>query len=135
MRLELTANLGTLSTIRDFVRTALQALDVDGSVHDDLLVAVDEAVTNILLHGYDGSGDIDLEMTVDDSDLVVNVRDKAPVSNVKASRTAIPATTRTRDKPGGDGLYLIRNAMDEVRYETTDAGNELHMIKRDVVRK
>jgi len=135
MRLELTANLEALSTIRDFVGTALRALDVDSSVHDDLCVAVDEAVTNILLHGYDGSGDIDLEMTVDNSDLVVEIRDKAPVSNVGASLAATPAISKTRDKPGGYGLYLIRSAMDEVLYESNDVGNELHMIKRGVVSK
>jgi anti-sigma regulatory factor (Ser/Thr protein kinase) len=33
-------------------------------------------------------------------------------------------------KIGGLGVYMIRKLMDEVRYESTQAGNRLTMIKR-----
>jgi len=38
-----------------------------------------------------------------------------------------------KSKPGGLGLYLIRNAMDEVCHRAVEGGNELTMIKRGVV--
>ena len=133
MLLELTADLGKLSRIRDFVGEAVVALGIDAWALDDLLVAVDEAVTNILIHGYGEPGKIELEISVNGSDVLVRLRDQAPVCDVAFGRPVNLKSPGNRDKPGGLGLFLIRNAMDEVNHQAIDGGNELTMTKLAVV--
>ncbi len=128
------ADLGQLSRIREFVTTTATALGVAPTALDDLRVAVDEAVTNVVVHGYGGPGEITIELSADGGDLVVCLRDEAPeFDSVNAAPDELsPAEERTA--PGGFGLYLIKQAMDEVQHRPLRPGNELTMIKRNVVR-
>ena len=127
------ADLDRLADIRDFIGEAAAGLGVPAEVRDDLRLAVDEAVTNILLHCYDGAGDIDIEIAARDNDLVIRLRDSAPPFDPVGATPESLAPVEDRTSPGGFGLYLIRQTMDEVDYRRLDAGNELTLIKRDVV--
>lgn len=133
MRLELIADLGKLSRIRDFVSESVVALGIDASALDDLLVAVDEAVTNILIHDYGGPGEIELEISVSGADVLARLRDQAPAFDAGFDHTVDLQAPGDREKPGGLGLYLIQNAMDKVSHRAVDGGNELTMTKRSVV--
>jgi len=128
------ADLGQLSRIREFVTETAAALGVVPTALDDLRLAVDEAVTNIIVHGYRGAGEITLDITADGNDLVVELRDEAPAFDPTAATTGKPRQPEAHTSPGGFGLYLIRQSMDEISYRRTSAGNELTMRKRDVVK-
>lgn len=132
--LRVVANLENLGAIRDFVRARGVALGVGPDVVSDLVLAVDEAVTNIIVHGYGGQpdtpGNVELELTREEADVVVSIRDKAPAfdpTRVPAPNLVQPLEKRS---PGGLGIYLIRQYMDEVSYRTTpDGSNELILKK------
>lgn len=133
MLLKVVADLGQLSKIREFVSESATVLGVDAAAFDDLRLAVDEAVTNILTHGYTGSGDIELELSADGSDLIVRLRDQAPPFDPTLLAPTDPDPAEEREKPGGFGLFLIKSAMNDLRYRNLDNGNELTMIKSDVI--
>ena len=134
MHLKVKADLGQLHRIREFVTEAAEALGAASASIDDLRIAVDEAVTNILTHGYGGPGDVEIDMVVEGKDLVVRLRDRAPSFD---PRLAPPADLRPpgeRDNPGGLGVYLMKSLMDEIVHDSIDGGNEIIMTKRGVVR-
>jgi len=133
MLLKVVADLGQLSKIRQFVTDSAAALAVDPEALDDLRLAVDEAVTNILTHGYNGSGDIELDMSADGPDLIVRLRDQAPPFDSTLVEPADPGPAEEREKPGGFGLFLIKSAMDKLLHRNLDNGNELTMIKCGVI--
>jgi serine/threonine-protein kinase RsbW len=133
MLLKVVADLGQLSKIREFVTDSAAALAVDPEALDDLRLAVDEAVTNILTHGYNGSGDIELDMSADGPDLIVRLRDQAPPFDSTLVEPADPGPAEEREKPGGFGLFLIKSAMDKLLHRNLDNGNELTMIKCGVI--
>ena len=133
MSLTLRAGLGQLSRIRDFVVESATALGVAPASLDDLRLAVDEAVTNIITHGYGGPGDIELELGTDGTDLFVRLRDEAPSFDPALAPAVNLKPPGERDGPGGFGVYLMKSVMDEIRHRKTETGNELTMIKRGVV--
>ena len=133
MLLKLRASLEQLSRIRDFVVDSVTPLGVSKASIDDLRLAVDEAVTNIITHGYGEPGDIELEVETDGVDLIIVLRDQAPSFDPAHAPAANLEPPGERDNPGGFGVYLIKSMMDEIRYQSTDTGNELTMIKRGVV--
>ena len=66
-----------LATIADFVIQAAQASGLDEKAVFEVQMAVDEACTNIIQHGYggEGRGDIALRCELADGDSVVTIRD------------------------------------------------------------
>jgi serine/threonine-protein kinase RsbW len=130
--LRFAAELKNLAAIRDFVRESAAVLDVAPAIISDLLLAVDEAATNVIIHGYRGQqGTIEIEVKREAADIVVHVRDKAPPFDP----TDVPSPDLTRPleerPPGGLGIYLIRQYMDEVIYRLMpQGGNELTLKKR-----
>ena len=130
--LRLAAELKNLAVIRSFVQESAAVLDVAPAIISDLLLAVDEAATNVITHGYRGQqGTIEIEVKREAVDVVVHVRDNAPPfdpTNVPAPDLTRPLEERS---PGGLGIYLIRQYMDEVIYRLMpQGGNELILKKR-----
>jgi len=123
----------SLAAISEFVGRAAEAARLDERAVYAVQLAVDEACSNIIEHAYggEGRGDIDITCCIDGDGLTVVLRDygrpfdpnSVPPPDVHAS---------LEDRNGrGLGLYLMRQLMDEVRFEfTPDAGNVLTMVKR-----
>lgn len=133
MQLKVRADLGQLHRIREFVTESAEALGAAPTSFDDLRIAVDEAVTNILTHGYGGPGYVELDLQAEGPDLVVRLRDRAPSFD---PRLAPPADLRPpgeRDAPGGLGVYLMESVMDEIVHRPIECGNELIMTKCGVI--
>jgi serine/threonine-protein kinase RsbW len=130
--LRVPARLENLSGMREFVRSAAAGLAVDPDAVADVLLAVDEAATNIIVHGYRGCGGI-IELSVERTDeaLVVRLLDACDPFDpccVAPPDLAVPLEQR---RPGGLGIHLMRHMVDEVRHRATgEGGNELTLIKR-----
>ena len=127
------ADLGQLTRIREFVTKTAKALGVVPTALDDLRLAVDEAVTNVVVHGYGGPGEITVELSAERGDLVVCLCDKAPAFDAASEAPDELQPADDRDAPGGFGLYLMKQAMDVITHRPLYPGNELTMIKRNVV--
>ena len=126
------AELSHLAGIRDFVRESVRSLGAGPALVDDLILAVDESVANIIMHGYRGQpGEIEIEVRKDGADYVVAVRDQAPPFD--PTRVLPPdLTLPLEQRPlGGLGIYLTRQTVDLVMHRVTgDGGNELTLVKK-----
>ena len=132
--LHVAAKLQNLAEIRRFVEEAAVALGIDQAVIPDAVLAMNEAATNVILHGYQGRGGcLDIEVGREGDDLVLRLRDQAPPFDP----TTIPSPDLTRLEeeplPGGLGVYLIRRAVDRMLHPLTpQGGNELILIKKGI---
>jgi serine/threonine-protein kinase RsbW len=135
--LRIAARLENLSRIRRFVEERAVALDVDPDVIPDLLLAVDEATTNVVVHGYQGrEGIVEIEVLREEDALVIRLRDEAESfdpTRVPPPDLASPMEDRVLGKMG---IYLVRQVTDEMSHRTTlRRGNELTLVRRGVGRK
>lgn len=130
--LSIAAKVENLAEIRSFVREAAVVLGAEPEAVTDLVLAADEVASNIMLHGYRGRGGIiELEVERQGADLIVRVRDQAPLFDPTC--TPVPdLTLPPEERPlGGLGIYLARRVVDEMSHCVgTQGGNELTMIKR-----
>ncbi|UCC75576.1 MAG: ATP-binding protein [Anaerolineales bacterium] len=130
--LRIPAELKNLAEIREFVERAATELGVDEGIVDDMVLAVDEAATNIILHGYElGGGMIEMEIRRDGDALQISLRDEGtPFDPTCFPEPDLHLSLEMR-APGGMGIHLIRQVVDEVNYCTTPQGrNELTLVKR-----
>ena len=134
MRLEATfdARLDQLAEIRRFVEDACRKAGADPTACSELKLAVDEACTNIVEHGYAGrTGPIALTCESDGESVRVVIRDRGAAFD-PGSVPAADVTSRWEDRPvGGLGWHLIRSSVDEIDYERDPSGgNRLTLVKR-----
>jgi len=129
------AELENLGAVRAFVRKACEALGASETVIGDLCLVVDEAVTNVILHGYDGrEGKVELQVRADAGDLVPRIVDDAPAFDAGAVETPHLEQELAERPFGGMGVYLIRRMTDEASFTPLPGGgNELRMVKRGVL--
>lgn len=125
------AKTENIPVIADGLEAYLTDVGVDDTVVPDIQLAVDEAVTNIIMHGYrGGAGTIAVSCEVGTGCVRVAIRDRAPAFNP----LSVPAPDLTADLEsrvvGGMGIWFIRKVMDSVSYEYTDGENVLMMEKR-----
>ena len=118
-----------IPTVTDGVRQMLQ----DRHWSEDRVMAVElalqEALANAIRHGCGGDTSRHVQCVVtcdDDGDVLIVVRD--PGSGFEASTVANPLAPENVLKPGGRGIFLINQLMDEVDFR--DGGRELLMRKR-----
>jgi sigma-B regulation protein RsbU (phosphoserine phosphatase) len=129
LELEFPAQPGEMRGVRAALRTALDGEEVAPELRDKLVLAVDEACTNIMRHAYCGcEGSIALRLLRERDMLVFELADEAPPSD--------PSRMQPRDlgecRPGGLGVAFIDTLMDEWRIEPAQngKGNILRMRKR-----
>ena len=120
-----------LVEIRDFVQDAGEKLLIPQKTLVQTKLAVDEACTNVVRHGYKGaSGFIEIVITGNGRDFSIAIHDTGKgfdIRNVKSPDLKMYVETRKR---GGLGVFLMNQLMDEVRYRASSNGNVLTMTKR-----
>lgn len=119
-----------------FARTAVAAFisQLDPTVEQlyDIKMAVSEAVTNSIVHGYNGDdkGVVTVRCAYEDTRICVEVVDKGKgIPNVEEARTAL-FTTALEDERAGLGFTVMESMMDEVEvYSKVNEGTTVKMKK------
>jgi serine/threonine-protein kinase RsbW len=122
-----------LAAVRRFVSVACGDAHASAAVRDALELAVDEACTNVMEHGYPGDkpGPITIVFECDGDEVRVRIVDHGkPFSPDLAPR---PDTLSgwNRRHPGGLGWHLIRSVVDRLHYDIgADGTNRLTLAMR-----
>ena len=130
MRKSFPATLDNLKNIRLFLNNFLKDNQIENRTAKEIELAVDEAASNIIKHGYNienKNNKIEIKLEIIKKKLFVHLFDNAvPVNQDKIKHRNLEDI-----KPGGLGSYFINNIMDEVKWETKskDWVNHLILIK------
>jgi serine/threonine-protein kinase RsbW len=127
--LRIAADIGRLKDVRRFVRESASTHGADATSVGDLVQAVDEWVTNVIVHGYRGvAGPIEIKVDREGDEVVVRVRDEAPGFDPRAAPTFDPDAPLERRPFGKMGIHLIRELCDRFEYRVpTGGGNEIEL--------
>ncbi len=126
-RFELASKSEVLSPFRKELRQLLGQAGWEKKSTEGILLAVDEALTNIIRHAYGGQpGTIVVLFEDDPAKTEIILEDLGK----KFDPTTVPPPELPRQKPGGLGVHFIKTIMDRLVYdEAFKEGNRLHMIK------
>jgi len=125
------ANLKNLSVISSVISEAMKQANIDAAIISRVLLAVDEACTNIALYAYpERKGYIRLACWLNHEDFVISIKDKGkPFDPCSAPPPKLDANLDDR-KVGGLGIYFMQTFMDEISYKyDPKIGNQLTMRK------
>jgi len=126
------AELDTLPAFRELITQACLYAQANAQTTYDIQLAIDEACTNVITHGYEGRppGSVSLEIKVEPDAIVLTLTDFGhPFDLRKAPPPDITAGLEDRHI-GGLGLFFIQKVIDQVGYESDAEGNRLYLTKR-----
>jgi len=128
---EIPADLEQIERVSSGIEQCMKGQDWGDEAILDVQLAVEEAVTNSILHGYDGSvGTIAIRIDTSPHHITVEIEDGAPAFDpLSVPEPDIAADLEDR-QIGGLGIFLIRRMMDEVTYRYEDNKNVLVLEKK-----
>jgi len=134
IHLEMWSQPRLLSASRSMIAHLARRLGFDEITAGQVSLAIDEALCNVINHGYERRTDGRIWLSVwatedDPAEIAVVIEDRA--------KTVDPSQIQGRDlddvRPGGLGVYIMREVMDVVQYERRPGGGmRLTMRKRNV---
>jgi serine/threonine-protein kinase RsbW len=109
-----------LSLIRDFVSSAASDFNVPKDIMENIILAVDEACTNIIKHAYKFSpeGEILINIKPSTSKFVVSIIDNGTSFEPETIPEPDLQKYYRQRRVGGLGIYLMKTLMDDVKYVT-----------------
>ena len=132
-QLTLTNDISQVALLEGFMEQVGEAAGLDMSMQLSLNLAVEEAVSNVIMYAYpDGSkGTADISARLADGQLSFVLSDSG-VAFDPTRRAEVDTTLSAEERPiGGLGIHLVRQIMDSVSYErTSDGRNVLTMTKK-----
>ena len=103
------------------VTVAAFASSLDPTIEElaDIKTAVSEAVTNSIIHGYEGKeGTIKIECKIEERTLIVEISDTGKgIENIDIAKEPL-YTTKAELERSGMGFTIMENFMDELKVES-----------------
>lgn len=129
-RLSLQSRLSEMARLPIWIESLASRHNIPGDLQYAIDLCLEEAVSNVIRHGYAGADDRSLtvffamprsqyfEFVVDD---------EAPHFNPLAASASEAVSPEHAIRVGGQGIHLMRQFADSVEYEPLPGGNRLRM--------
>jgi len=132
LRLQMLSNPLYLSGARDLVSSVAKRLGFADAACGQIALAVDEALCNVMRHGYDRREDAPIWISV--TPFCDALGEAIRIVIEDEARQVDPSIIKSRDleniRPGGLGVHIIKEVMDEAKYEKRERiGMRLTLIK------
>ena len=117
-----------LSVVRGAIGPLAAVIGWDESECQEIALAVDEALTNVIRHAYHNrtGGLMELECRESAGGLEITLLDNGDAPD----RSKICAREVGGDQPGGLGTHIIKKVMDHASYEKSPEGNRFVASKQ-----
>jgi len=129
--LTLPSDLRQVVLARAFLEAVCEVCGVDRATTDAVVLAVHEAVNNVIRHAHHDRPDaqVQIQCFLGADGLEIHLLDEAAPFDLASVPHLDPAEMRV----GGRGVFLMRKLMDELScHPRGEGGNTLRMVKRCV---
>lgn len=119
--------------MQTFLFSVCSELNIDDATYRSINLALEEAVVNVINYAYPKGkrGHVEISSRVEGNRLLLTIKDSGAPFDPTQAAEADTTTDLRRRAIGGLGIYLVRNLMDDMKYERTDDGyNMLTLVKR-----
>ncbi len=135
LKLELRSNPGMLSAVRAALGQITETLGFPAPECRAVVLAVDEALTNIIRHAYLGKHERPIEILFHQIGVTREGARRQALEIVLVDRGVPIDRSKLRGRPleevrpGGLGLHFIRQNMDKVEFSRGNGKNQLRLVK------
>jgi len=131
-RLTFKSTTDNLSKVRDFIKTVATQVGFNEEIANKIVLATDEACTNIIKHAYkySRSGDITVNISHKNKKFSVTITDQGEHFNSNSISEPDLKKYYDEKRVGGLGMFLMKKLMDEVEYSQPNTKkNKVTLVK------
>ncbi|GAA4830549.1 ATP-binding protein [Algivirga pacifica] len=125
-KLKIPSITDNLRIVESFIDQARDELSFNDDIYGNIMIAVTESVNNAIIHGNQNNKEknVHISLSIDDHNIAFVIEDEG--SGFDFSDLPDPTAPENIDKPGGRGIFLIRNLADEVHFH--EGGNKVEIV-------
>lgn len=114
-----------LESIRSFVFVNSTNFGFNDYKAEELVLAVDEACTNLIKHAYKYNPEdlIIVEINSSDNRIIVNIIDQSPSFDPRFVQDPDMIEYRNKYKKGGLGIFIMKSLVDSIDYQIINNGS------------
>jgi len=128
------ARLDTLHQMLQWIHKQIKSVGFEVSDLRKIELASEEALVNVIKHGYknESAGFIELSVVIHDNDkMILTIRDKGLLFNPLKQEAKVDLESPLEQRlEGGLGILMMRQYMDQINYKRDGEYNLLTMIKK-----
>ena len=130
-RIVIPSRTDRLHDVRKFISNLARQHGFQDDDVNKISIAVDEACTNIIKHGYNFAPDhdIDIEVIREGNEFEILISDNGKQFDPNSVATPDMKEYLSHYRRGGLGMYLMKRIMDKVEFNFRRDRNVLRMIK------
>ena len=119
-----------LENIRKFVFEYSKNFGFNSYKSEELVLAVDEACTNLIKHAYKYNTDdtIIVELKSIDNNFLVSIIDNSPSFDPRLVQNPDLVQYKQECRKGGLGIFIMKSLVDSVDYEVSKNGNHRNIL-------
>ena len=121
-----------LKEIRDFVSTSLSERLLDEVELNNLILAVDEVCSNLIIHSHDCNPNETFELSINiktNRQIIFEIRDEDTGFDISKYKEPSMEQIIKEKRKGGLGLILVRKIMDDVQFKSESGFCVCRLIK------
>ncbi len=131
-RLTIPSQTRYLNLVTGLAKRASMVAGMDDATASKVSIAVDEAVTNVILHAYHSRSEHWVEIELRFAPKALEIRIWHTGEGLRENEIVLPDPSEYVKHPrkGGLGLLLMSRFMDEIHFSESPDRSECRMIKR-----
>jgi serine/threonine-protein kinase RsbW len=125
-------SIENLKGVRDFIRTSLKNHGVADLQISEIVLAIDEMCSNLMIHAHHCNPDdlFELHILVDKNNPVVfEIVDDGTVFDINQFHEPAIDNIVHQKRKGGLGIRLVKSIMDKIEYQNRSGRNVCRLIK------
>ncbi|WOF16380.1 ATP-binding protein [Methanoplanus sp. FWC-SCC4] len=124
------ADINRISDLIESMAKHFEDLNIPAKISYELQLVLEEAVSNILIHGYGRKpGFLEIGFDYENEIVKITLEDKAKPFNLLSAPKPDMSCPPEEREIGGLGVHLIKELTDKIIYEYSDGKNILTLIK------
>jgi serine/threonine-protein kinase RsbW len=102
--------------IESFIDNAREKFNLNDDIYGNIMISITESVNNAILHGNNGNKSKNVRITLILSEGVIKFKVEDEGEGFDYTSLPDPTAPENIAKPGGRGIFLMKNLADEVSF-------------------
>ena len=130
--LKLKNDIHEIRKVRDCLFDTAKKISLSQETADTIAICLEEILLNIMKHGYGGSIDLSIHVSIyfQTKEIKIKIKDMAgPFNPLDYKKVNLRQYFNAQPSEGGLGIHLVREMMDQISYQRKNGKNILIMKK------
>jgi serine/threonine-protein kinase RsbW len=117
IKISIPSLIENIKIIESFIDNAREKFEINDDIYGNIMISVTECISNAIIHGNQGNKQklVHLELKAEEDQLQFIIEDEGEGFEIETLPD--PTAPENIEKPGGRGIFLIKNLTDEVKFE------------------